>query len=110
MYNFGMVNNTNATELIQDTIHRLVPNSSIILFGSRARKDHDIDSDYDLLIVGQYEMPIREKRVLKALIRKELAKHKIPADIFIQSEDEIAKKKEIPGHILRQILKEGVSL
>ena len=44
------------------------------------------------------------------MMRKELARFKIPADILIQSEDELNSKKEIPGHILRQVLREGVAL
>ena len=43
-------------------------------------------------------------------MRKELAKYKVPADILIQSEEEINSKREIPGHIVKQVLQEGISL
>jgi len=33
------------------------------------------------------------------MMRKELARYKIPADILIQSEEEVNVKKEITGHI-----------
>ena len=82
----------------------------MLLFGSRARKDYNPDSDYDLLVVTAKPIEIREKRVLKSMIRKELARFKIPADLLIQSEEEVNSKKEISGHILKQVIKEGVVL
>lgn len=43
-------------------------------------------------------------------MRKELARFKISADILIQSEDEVNLKKEITGHIIKQVVLEGVAL
>ena len=80
------------------------------MFGSRARKDNTTESDYDFLVITKQTIDIREKRTLKSLLRKELARLKIPADILIQSEDEINTKKEITGHILKQVMKEGIVL
>ncbi len=106
-----MINNSsNTLSIIKDTASKIIPDCRLVLFGSRARNESSIDSDYDFLVITRKTIDIREKRVLKALIRKELARYKIPADILIQSEDEINYKKEITGHILRQVLKEGVAL
>jgi len=87
-----------------------LPESKVLLFGSRARKDFNPESDYDFLVITPAPIAIREKRILKSIIRKELAQFKIPADILIQSEEEVNSKKEITGHILKQVLKEGVVL
>ncbi len=103
-------NNSNTLSIIRKTASKFIPGSKILLFGSRARRDNSNDSDYDFLIITRDTIEIHKKRTLKSQIRKELAKFKIPADILIQSEEEINSKKEIPGHILKQVLQEGVAL
>ena len=60
------------------------------------------------MIITQDEHENKEVRLLKSIIRKKLARNKIPADIIIQSKVEIEIKKKITGHIIRQVLKEGV--
>ena len=103
-------NNSNSLSIIRETVSKILPGCRILLFGSRARKDNAIDSDYDLLVITKETIDIRKKRTIKSMVRKELARFKIPADILIQSEDEINLKKEITGHILKQALREGVAL
>ncbi len=103
-------NNSNTLSIIREIADRILPNSKILLFGSRARENYSNDSDYDFLVITKETIDIRRKRTLKSLLRKELAQLKIPADILIQSEEEINSKKEITGHILKQILREGVAL
>lgn len=51
-----------------------------------------------------------KKRSLKADLRKTLAEHKIPADILIESENEIAVRKYLSGHVVKTAIKEGVAL
>jgi len=89
-------NNTDALTIIRALILNIIPDSRILLFGSRARKDHTSDSDYDILVITKTTIEIRAKRTLQSQIRKELARYKIPADIIIQSEEVIHSKKEIP--------------
>lgn len=103
-------NNSDSFSIIKDTARKILPDCRILLFGSRARKDHTTDSDYDFLVITKETIDIRTKRVLKSMMRKELARYKIPADILIQSENEINLKKEITGHILKRVLKEGIAL
>lgn len=106
-----MINkNSDSLSIIRETVCKLLPESKVLLFGSRARKDFDSDSDYDFLVITQQPLDISKKRFLKSMLRKELARFKIPADILIQSEEEINLKKEITGHIVKQVLKEGVRL
>jgi uncharacterized protein len=103
-------NNSDSLSIIKSTANKILPNCRILLFGSRARKDNTNDSDYDFLVITQETLDIRKKRTLSSMMRKELARLKIPADILIQSEDEINLKKEVTGHILKQVLREGVAL
>ncbi len=106
------MNNTNSNSLsvIKEIASKIIPDCRILLYGSRARKDNTIDSDYDFLVITKETMDVRKKRALKSMMRKELAQFRIPADILIQSEDEINSKKEITGHIIKQVLREGVAL
>lgn len=103
-------NNLNSLSIIKDTANKIIPGCRILLFGSRTRGDNTNNSDYDFLVITNETIDIRKKRTLKSMLRKELALFKIPADIMIQSEDEINSKKEITGHVLRQVIKEGVAL
>lgn len=106
-----MINNSlSAKEIIKEESKKLIPNGEIVLFGSRARGDAAISSDYDFLIITENPISITEKQRIKASLRKQLAKNKIPADIIISSRNELKTRKEITGHIIRQIIKEGVRL
>jgi len=103
-------NNSNTLSIIREIANKILPDSRVLLFGSRARKDNSNDSDYDFLVITKETIDIRRKRTLKSMLRKELAQLKIPADILIQSEEEINYKKDITGHILKQVLREGIAL
>ena len=106
-----MINNKKETYgIIKNLATELFPGSRILLFGSRARLDYSDSSDYDFLIITKDTIDIHKKRFYKSLLRKKLAKHKIPADILIQSESELQVKKRITGHIIREIINEGISI
>ena len=82
----------------------------LILFGSRARGDFSEGSDYDILIIVQKSLGIKEKMRLSARLRRELAKKGIDADIIVKSNDEIDYYKDKIGSVVRSALKEGVAL
>ena len=106
-----MINNSKETlSIIRSSVIRLFPDCRLILFGSRARNENSPDSDYDFLVITKKTLDIRKKRFYKSLLRKELAKYKIPADILIQSEDEVQLKRKITGHIVREVLNEGIAI
>ena len=41
-------NNSDSLSIIKEITRRFLPGSKVLLFGSRARKDYNPDSDYDL--------------------------------------------------------------
>ena len=101
----------------QSVLHRIkaaitseMPGSQILLFGSHARSDFTGASDYDLLIVTQESIEVRKKMALKTRIRKLLLAQGIFSDILIQSSGEIERKRHLPGHIVRNAIKEGIAL
>ena len=44
-----MENTRQAEEIIKTTARKYIPDADVVLFGSRARMTHDLESDYDIL-------------------------------------------------------------
>jgi len=82
----------------------------IILFGSRARGDFSEGSDHDVLVIVKKTLPVKEKMRLFALLRRDLAKRGIDADIIIKSTDEIEYYKNKIGNVVRTAMVEGAAL
>ena len=97
-------------EQIKKTAEQFLPGSEVILFGSRARNNASPESDYDTLIVIDHSLNPKEKLLLRTKIRKALLEKEIRSDILIQSREEIERKKSLPGHIIRSILKDAIYL
>lgn len=93
---------------VREVVRETIPFVRILLFGSRARNDERTDSDYDFLIVTPNTIEVKKKVSLRSKIRKKLLDKGIRSDILIQSEEELLSKKQIPGHIIRTILKEAI--
>jgi predicted nucleotidyltransferase len=97
-------------ETIKSTAHEYLPDAEVMLFGSRARKDEGSDSDYDILLVTKTSLTPKEKLPVRTQIRKALLSLGIRSDILIQSKSEVDQKKNLPGHIVRRILREAILL
>lgn len=103
--------NTTLRSSIRATIIEFLPHAKILLFGSRARNDFNINSDYDILIITKQDFSPTEKiswasRIHKALVYSLNA----PVDILLNSEQEVEQKKDLPGHVVRWAMKEGVEI
>ena len=98
-------------ETIKKTIHAFLPDSRILLFGSRARGTAGRHSDYDLMVITPEGLTQKEKMGWSTQMHKAII-HAIhaPVDLLIFSEEEILEKKEFPGHIVRTAVREGVAL
>jgi predicted nucleotidyltransferase len=96
---------------IRNTVTSFLPDARILLFGSRARGNQDLYSDYDLLIITSRTLTPNEKVAWSTRLNKALVKAvNAPFDLLINSKEEVEQKRELPGHIIRSILREGVSL
>ncbi|MBW2618388.1 MAG: nucleotidyltransferase domain-containing protein [Deltaproteobacteria bacterium] len=76
----------------------------IILFGSRAREEASDQSDFDLLVITDYQ---GSKRKLAVAMRLALADLPCSKDIIVASPEEIARLGEIPGYVYKSALREG---
>ena len=97
-------------EIIRKTVRKYFDNAEIFLFGSRAKGTASSNSDYDILIITDNEILIKEKLIFRTNIRKELHNFNIRTDILIQSRQEIEIKKNLKGHIIRSILTDCIEL
>jgi len=57
----GKINEDAQLKLVIDALKKRYDLIAVILFGSRARKDHKPWSDYDLLIIADFESPYLER-------------------------------------------------
>jgi len=76
----------------------------IILFGSHARGTAGPDSDVDLLVVTPI---IGSKRELRIAMRVALHNFLVPFDLIVATPDEVERRRNIPGTIIRPALREG---
>ncbi len=95
------------TSVIDEMVRRLVERfdpDQIILFGSHARGTAGPDSDVDLLVVLPVSGSKREKQ-----IEMRVALHDIPVpkDIIVVTPDEVARRRDIVGTVIRPALREG---
>jgi predicted nucleotidyltransferase len=87
-----------------------ISDAKVMLFGSQAKGTNTPESDYDVLIISGNSFSPQQKISLRTAIRKKLLEKGIRSDILIQSISEVDRKKDLPGHIIRNILKDSVLL
>lgn len=96
---------------IKSTAHSFLPEARVLLFGSRARGNYDKFSDFDLLVITKKTLSQKEKINWYGILDKALVQSiNAPVDIILDSEEEVIIKKELPGHIVRWAVKEGIAL
>ena len=91
-------------------VNRIVRNFEpvqIILFGAHARGEADRHSDIDLLVVFA---ECADKREVAIEIRRALKDMPVPKDIVASTPDELERKRDWVGSVLRYAQQEGVIL
>lgn len=96
--------------IIKEVISKLLPDSKVMLFGSRALGTFSDKSDYDVLVIIKDNIHLTEKLKLKSQIRKELAMHLIPVDIFIESKEEVSLISLLTNHVVNEAILTGVAI
>ena len=90
-------------KMVKRLVDRFDP-EQVILFGSHARGTAGPDSDVDLLVI----MPVSgSKRAMQIEMRVALHNIRVPKDIILATPDEVARRRNIVGTIIRPALREG---
>lgn len=98
------------TELIKKRIHELDPDARIILFGSRARGDSGINSDWDILIlVDQYPVDRVSEQIYREVIFDIELETGEPISIFVFSKKDWESRHTVTP-LYRNVKREGVLL
>lgn len=97
-------------ELLQEVVHRILAVGSprhIVLFGSRARGDAGLNSDLDLLIIEESDLPRYKRSVpyLRVLVGLFPAK-----DVVVWTPDEVQEWAEVPHAFITTAMREGKTL
>ena len=79
----------------------------IILFGSHARGEAHPHSDIDLLVVFS---ECADKRKAAIEIRRVLKDMPVPKDIIVSTPEELERKRNWVGSVLRYAQQEGVTI
>ncbi len=96
--------------LIKPIITKMIPETEICLFGSRARDENFENSDFDLLIISKKEYLPNEKSKILSSLRLELARKGVPADLILNSETEAQTNRKLAGHIVHEAFKEMIAI
>src|SRR5690349_9339369 len=97
----------NEVEILDTIRHRVVSRFQplrVILFGSRARGDAQSDSDIDLLVVLE---KVADKRRMAIDIRQALCDLPVGVDVLVSTPEEIDRRGDLVGTVLRPALREG---
>jgi predicted nucleotidyltransferase len=99
--------NTTTEQAIEMMVQRLVDRfdpDEIILFGSQVRGTSRPGSDVDLLVI----MPVSgSKRAKQLEMRRALHDIAVPKDILLVTPDEVERRRNVVGTIIRPALSEG---
>lgn len=76
----------------------------IVVFGSRARGDHETDSDLDLFVEMRSDLPPRARRLA---IRRIFATRAWPLDVVVYTPEEVQGLRRRRGTLLSEIEREG---
>ena len=98
---------TVATDWLPEIVNRLVREFDplkIILFGSHARGEANMHSDLDLLVVLRSVSPKRREVVE---MRCALGDLPVSKDVIVTTPEEIDRRGDLVGTVLRPALREG---
>jgi len=91
-----MVGTEQIAEIVERIVRQLDP-EKIILFGSYARGDARDDSDIDLLVVAETDLPLRDRY---PAVRRILADFPAAFDVFWKTPEEYRRWRDVVNHVV----------
>lgn len=89
---------------LRDRLVEALSPQRVILFGSRAGGTATRDSDYDILVVAESDLPL-EERVFRA--RRAVRDVRVSKDIFVVTPDEFRQYSKWVSGIVRDAVDRG---
>jgi predicted nucleotidyltransferase len=86
--------------------------STILLFGSRAGKNFDEESDWDFLIVVKKQLDLKEKRALWHSVYRRFHDYFpfVSIDIILKDEQSFENEKKVANTISNEVYLEGIKV
>ena len=92
--------------MVQRLVERYDP-EQIVIFGSHSRGDAGPDSDVDLLVIMPFTGSKRAKQIEMRLLLHDIT---VPKDIIVTTPEEVARRRDVVGTVIRPALREGTVL
>lgn len=83
------------SQLIRKHINMVDPQAEVILYGSRARGDERVDSDWDILVLTDYPVNLETEQKFRDKIFDLELETSEPMSIFVYSKEEWTTKQRI---------------
>jgi predicted nucleotidyltransferase len=90
-------------EIVRRVVSQFHP-EKIVLFGSHAKGTARPDSDVDLLVIMPVSGSKREKQIEIGVALHDI---RIPMDIIVTTPEEVERRKNLVGTVIRPALREG---
>jgi predicted nucleotidyltransferase len=87
---------TDLDAIIGRIVQRFDP-ERVILFGSYARGDATEQSDVDLLIVAQTDLPLRRRSIV---LRRLLSDYEAAFDVYLKTPEEYRRWRSVVNHVV----------
>lgn len=99
----------NIAKLIKQNISEIDPFAQVILFGSRARGDEKMQSDWDLLLLTDYPINLEKERQFRNHLYDLELETGEPFSLFAYSKNDWNTKLKVTPFYLN-VTREGISL
>lgn len=100
-----MPTNEEVLRLITERLRPHLDIQRVVLFGSRARGDHHPDSDFDVLVIAESDVPfIKRQRLAQVWVGRK----NFPLDLLVYTPEEAAEAASILGTAVCWAEREGI--